>query len=142
MKRKIIIALLCLVCALIFADLIFDIKDFSLRSAQSFEISAEILWDEAVANELKAKQTYDGNAIVVTGVVAEKAASFMGKPCIVLENGADSIPDGIFCYMQTSEMLSECDIGNEITVAGICSFGVTFAGENMPYIFLDDCVIR
>lgn len=108
-----------------------------LNTDTPIEITAENLWTEFVSDQDAAKKRFDGSQVSVTGMVAETAKVFMGKPCILLENGVVSTPDGIFCYFPDDFDITQYKIGETITVLGICSLAVHIAGEDTPFISID-----
>jgi hypothetical protein len=101
------------------------------------ETSAEDMWIEFVDNRDSAEKKFDGADIVLTGTISEVSESFMGKPCILLENGADSIPDGIFCFFDDVTVLSRVSIGDNISVEGVCSLGSEIWGNDSLFIFVE-----
>ena len=61
----------------------------------------------------------------------------MGHPCILLENGIDSVPDGIFCMFPEGYDVSAPQTGETLTVTGVCSIGSNIAGDDtQPYIYI------
>lgn len=105
------------------------------------EISAEDMWDEFVANKEDAAGRYDGERVTVTGTIAEISEAFMGSPCIMLENGVVSIPDGIFCYFPDGFNVHDYSIGETITVAGTCSLAIHIAGDDTPFISIRNATV-
>ena len=105
------------------------------------KISAETLWDEFASDGVAATATYDGNIVAVTGVVAETAQMFMNQPCILLENGVVSIPDGIFCFFSSDFDASNYNKGETITVYGVCAVATHIAGESAPFISIEEASV-
>ena len=103
------------------------------------EITATELWSEFRQNGSNSKAKYDGTLLIISGQVAEVSESFMGQPCILLENGEDSVPDGIFCFfpVQSAESVVSVEVGNSVTVLGVCSVAVHIAGEKTPFISIE-----
>ena len=109
----------------------------SESSHNPMEFSAEDLWREFKYDRTYAKKSLDGKIISVTGIVVEQGENFLMHPCIVLENGEDSIPDGIFIMFPDGFDVFQYHIGEEITVVGRCSLAVHLAGDDTnPTIFI------
>ena len=77
----------------------------------------------------EAESYYRGKTVRITGLVAEKTENFLNEPCILLENGVTSIPDGIFCFLSNANDLLICEIGSTVTIEGECSFGIEIYGD-------------
>lgn len=106
-------------------------------------VTAEQLWTDIKHGDASSLSKYEGKRITVTGIVAESASQFLGSPCILLENGVDSIPDGIFCMFFDDAAIGEYNIGQSITVCGVCSLGTHIAGDDTnPYIFIKEAQIQ
>lgn len=140
MKRKTASIILLVLCACILAYMpLTASKD---NPSDAVEISAEDLWDEFVSDKKAASVRFEGSRVVVTGSVAEIAEAFMGYPCILLENGVVSIPDGIFCFFPQEFDVTAYNIGDVITVSGWCSVAIHIAGEDVPFISIEDASIE
>lgn len=131
--RKVII---CVGAVFVFA--IVFILNPPHKSVQTSEIAltAEDLWSAFTSDRNAAEAQYGGETISLTGEIAEVSDAFMGKPCILLENGADSIPDGIFCFFPPNFDVSDYSDGDTITVSGECSIALHIAGDDTPFISL------
>lgn len=133
--RKLISFILAIIIVLLVVDLCFDIKETLVPSFKGNEeilkISAKKMWAEFEADEETARKYYDGKTVRITGKVAEKTENFLNKPCILLENGVDSIPDGIFCFLANAEDLNFCEVESEITIIGTCEFGIEIYGDGI-----------
>lgn len=123
---------------------IFSVKQWSLKgkSEEPIKISAEDLWNEFIADKDNATDRFDGNPISVTGTIAEISEDFMGSPCILLENGVNSIPDGIFCRLQDGFNVHDYQIGDTITVTGTCSLAIHIAGDDTPFISIENAEVE
>lgn len=101
------------------------------------EITSERLWEEFCIDKKTASSVYENNLLSVSGIIAEIIDNFLGYPCILLENGVDSIPDGIFIMFPDGFDVFQYHIGEEITVVGRCSLAVHVAGDDTtPTIFV------
>ena len=130
--RKVVIAVLCIAAIVLAADLISDISSwFDPGQTAPLSVSAIEMWEEFEADKNKAEDFYRNKTVSITGVVAEKAENFLNKPCVLLENGVDSIPDGIFCFLANASELEDCEIGSTVTITGECSFGVEIYGDGI-----------
>ncbi len=110
---------------------------------ENIVVTAEQLWTEIKYGDTSDLLKYEGNRLTVSGIVAESASMFMGSPCILLENGENSIPDGIFCVFVDDAAIDEYSIGQSITVCGVCSLGTHIAGDDTnPYIFIKEAQIQ
>ena len=107
---------------------------------QVISVSAEDIWNEFETNREAATGTYDDAILYLSGSVAEISDSFMGSPCVLLENGVVSIPDGIFCMFPESslEQVQGLEIGEQVTIYGRCSVGINIAGDDTPFISIMD----
>lgn len=129
MKRALIMSLLALCICITSAC-----TATSPNTDTPIEITAENLWTEFVSDRDAAREHFDGSQVAVSGVIAETAEAFMGKPCILLENGVVSIPDGIFCYFPNDFDVTQYNVGDTITVLGTCSLAIHVAGDDSPHI--------
>ena len=113
------------------------------QSKAAIQVSAEDLWSEFKHNRDSALYAYDGREIVVSGEIAESPGIFMQQPCIILENGEDCIPDGIFCMFPEGYDVESYNVGETISVQGRCSLAMHLAGDDTnPFIFIyDSCVL-
>lgn len=107
------------------------------QSLEPAKITAVSLWAEFETNRVAAEEKYIGAKILLTGEISEMTDAFMGKPCILLENGVDSIPAGIFCFFHDSFDVSVYSPGETITVSGTCFVMLNIAGDDTPYIYID-----
>lgn len=140
MKRKTASVILLVLCSCILAYMLLtESKD---NSSEAVEISAEDLWSEFVSDKKAASARFEGNRVIVTGSVAEIAEAFMGRPCILLENGVVSIPDGIFCLFPQEFDVTAYNIGDVVTISGRCSVGIHIAGEDVPFIFIKEASVE
>ena len=140
MKRKTASIILLVLCACILAYMLLTApKD---NPSDVVEISAEDLWSEFVSDKKATSARFDGSRVAVTGSVAEIAEAFMGYPCILLENGVVSIPDGIFCFFPQEFDVTAYNIGDVITVSGRCSVGTHIAGEDVPFITIREASVE
>lgn len=114
------------------------------ENSAPIEISAVDLWNFFIEDKDTAKNRFDGQLIFVSGSVAEVSDAFMGSPCVLLENGIDSIPDGIFCLFPENSLdqVIGLEFGEDITVQGTCSVGIPLEGEGMPYIFINNAMLK
>lgn len=142
--RKIIRSILVVIIIVLVVDLCFDIKEILIpplsNDKEILNVSAERMWAAFEADKESSEKYYKGKTVSITGNVAEKAEIFLNEPCILLENGVDSIPDGIFCFLSNADDLERCEIGDEITITGECGFGVEIYGDAI-WIFLSDSQI-
>lgn len=111
-----------------------------IKDNQVISISAESLWSEFEKDQDTATEVYDDTLLYLSGSVVEISDSFMGSPCVLLENGVVSIPDGIFCMFpeDSLEEVQALEIGEQITVYGKCSVGIHAAGDETPFISVLD----
>lgn len=101
------------------------------------EITAEDLWDKYKYDRTYAEATLDDKTLSLTGIIADITEQFMGYPCILLENGEDTIPDGIFVMFPDGFDVFQYSIGEEITIMGRCSPTIHLAGDDTnPTIFI------
>lgn len=107
---------------------------------QVISVSAEEIWNEFEIDQGTATKTYDDALLYLSGSVAEISDSFMGSPCVLLENGVVSIPDGIFCMFpeDSLEQVQDLEIGEQVTIYGRCSVGIHIAGDDTPFISIMD----
>lgn len=104
---------------------------------QEIEINAEDLWDTFKYDRTYAEAALDDKTLSLTGIIADITEQFMGYPCILLENGEDTIPDGIFVMFPEGFDVFQYSIGEEITVIGRCSPAIHLAGDDTnPTIFV------
>lgn len=111
------------------------------RESEAIEVSAELMWSEFAADMDAATKQFDGSLVTVTGMIAEVHETFMGSPCILLENGVDSIPEGIFCYFPKEFNVHNYSAGETITVTGVCSLAIHVAGKETPFISIKNAEI-
>lgn len=136
-------------CTNVFVNILFDSETSSPTTSltpsyqytepehKPIEISAEELWREFKYDRTYAKKSLDDKMIAVTGIVVEQTDNFMQHPCVLLENGEDSIPDGIFIMFPDGFDVFQYHIGEEITVIGRCSPAIHVAGDDTnPTIFV------
>lgn len=129
------------VCLLAIACVIFTVyMPKPTPSSDIIEITAIDIWHEFDNDRGGATQKYDGKTIALTGEVSEIAESYMGYPCILLDHGADSIPTGIFCFFPTesTDVVLNVNIGETVTIQGVCSIPIHIAGEYAPFITIKD----
>lgn len=112
-----------------------------VSASEAIKVSAEGMWSEFAADMDAAAKQFDGSLVTVTGMIAEVHEMFMGFPCILLENGVDSIPDGIFCYFPEGFNVHNYSVGETITVTGVCSLAIHVAGEETPFISIKNAEI-
>lgn len=106
-------------------------------SYKTIEITAEDLWDTYKYDRTYAEATLDDKTLSLTGIIADITEQFMGYPCILLENGEDTIPDGIFVMFPDGFDVFQYSVGEEITVIGRCSPAIHLAGDDTnPTIFV------
>ena len=106
----------------------------------TINITAEQLWCEFKYNRDTARKLYDDKSICLSGVVAEPPTIFMDLPCLLLENGEDSIPDGIFCFFADGYDLSKYEVGQEVFITGRCNLAIHLAGDDTnPMICFHNC---
>lgn len=110
---------------------------YSEPEHKPIEISAEQLWREFKYDRTYANKSLDNKIIAVTGIVVEQTENFMLHPCVLLENGEDSIPDGIFIMFPEGFDVFQYHLGEEITIVGRCSPAIHIAGDDTnPTIFV------
>ncbi len=111
-----------------------------VKDQQVISVSAEEMWNEFEIDRDEADRTYDDTLLYLSGSVAEISDSFMGSPCVLLENGVVSIPDGIFCMFpeDSLEQVQALELGEQVTIYGKCSIGIHIAGEDTPFIYIMD----
>ena len=137
MKSKLFLFIYCIL-VIIFSGCSVSTPAQDGNDLSVIEISAENLWQEFESDRDAAKDKFDGCILAITGSVAEISESFMGQPCILLENGIDSIPDGIFCFFPSNTDLNGTELGDIITINGTCSVGIHVAGDDTPFISIND----
>ena len=111
------------------------------KSAEPVEIHATMLWSEFVSDIETAANKYDGCLMAITGTIAEMPGSFMGEPCILLENGADTIPNGIFCFFNDEAELESLECGDTVTVSGTCSVAMHIASDQTPFVSIESAYL-
>ena len=111
-----------------------------IKDERVISVSAEKMWNEFEIDRDEADRTYDDAFLYLSGSVAEISDSFMGSPCVLLENGVVSIPDGIFCMFPESslEQVQALEVGQQVTIYGRCSIGIHIAGDDTPFIYIMD----
>lgn len=129
---------LCVGVVLVFAIVFILNTTHKSIPASEIALTAEDLWSTFTSDRNLAKAQYGGKTISLTGKIAEVTDAFMGKPCILLENGVDSIPDGIFCFFPPDFNISGYSAGDIITISGECSVALHVAGDDTPFISLRD----
>ena len=130
----ILLLLICLILSFYFAE---D------QSETTVEVSAESLWYSFKYDSDMAESTYENKQVIVTGEIAEPPAMFMQQLCILLENGEDSIPDGIFCMFPADYDAHSYNVGDTISVDGKCNLAIQIAGDNSnPFIFIEDACMH
>lgn len=125
----------------VFAELFVILSGcMQVKEGQVISVSSEEMWNEFEINWDTATRTYDDNFLYLSGSVAEINDSFMGSPCVLLENGVVSVPDGIFCMFpkDSLEQVLALEIGAQVTIYGKCSIGIHIAGDDTPFIYIMD----
>lgn len=133
--KKIIRVLFILVALVLSAVFVLISNQEKLVPKEAIVVDAVDLWKEMKygGNDLT---EYDGLLYEITGEVAEISDSFMGHPCILLENGESTIPEGFFIMFPDGFDVSRYSIGEIVTVNGTCSPAIHIAGDDSnPTVF-------
>ena len=141
MKQKILIILsIFFVLLVVYFFTFANTKD----EPDKIEISAVDLWKEFDYNADAATQKFQGASLLVSGTISEISDNFMGSPCILLENGVDTIPAGIFCFLLKSDAdyMLNLNVGDEIAIIGTCNVALNFSESSSPFISIEDASIQ
>jgi len=133
------ILMLLLVCLLLSSC---SLEEAKTQEKAVLEVSAETLWSDFKYDRDMAESIYKDKQIIVTGKIAEPPTIFLQQPCILLENGEDSVPDGIFCMFAAGYDIHSYGVGEIISVHGRCTLAAHIAGDaSNPYIYIEDACI-
>lgn len=95
-------------------------------------VSATSLTEEYNKNEVNADKIYEGKFIGISGKISSIGKDVFDNPYIMFGDGVFAIQ----CYFEREsdiEKLSELEIGDQVTIAGICE------GGSILYINMADC---
>lgn len=127
--------ILIMLCGLMFCFCISCSSSASITAP--IEVSAPDMWQEFLDDSAGAEKKYGGKTVTLTGSVSEIAESFMGSPCVLLENNSEKPPAGIFCFFSDLSSLSGLSVEDEVTIVGTLNIGVDIYGDEAPYIFIE-----
>lgn len=131
-RIRLLLLLAAIILSVVLLSLFHQEKD---AVDDAIAVNAVDLWIEMKYGENDIAD-YDGVLYEITGEVSEVADFFMGHPCIVLENGEDTIPEGFFIMFPEGFDVFQYSVGETITITGKCSPGLHIYGDDSnPTVF-------